>query len=155
MSDTTCLVSQINHFSFTVSDLRKSVDFFHFTFGLPILDRSSRPSSFSEAVTGIAGAELEIAYLRASNCSLELIQYLSPKGEKIDTRTCNVGSAHICFNVDEFDKVIDRALTHGGRLAGKVCQIPGGPNLGRKVAYLEDLDGNTVEIISNKRYDNE
>lgn len=140
----------MNHMSFTVSDLDRAVAFYRDAVGLSLMDMSERDPAFSEKVTGIPGAHLRIAYLRAGACAVELVQYLAPNGEKADTRTCNVGSAHVCFDVDDLDGTIDRMLTAGGRMAGSLAAVPGGPNRGKRVAYLEDPDGNTVELIENQ-----
>ena len=139
----------MNHMSFTVSDLDRSVAFYEFL-GLSLVSKADRDATFSARVTGIPGAELRIAYLRAPNCAVELIQYLSPPGERIDTRTCNVGSAHVCFIVDDFGEMIERLGGAGVRFPGEVSEVPAGPNFGRGVAYFEDPDGNTVEVISHR-----
>ena len=68
---------------------------------MTLIDVADRNGLYSETVTGIPGASMRIAYVQGADFKIELIEYLSPKGEKLDTRTCNVGSAHICFTVDE------------------------------------------------------
>ena len=143
------MITAMNHVSFTVSNLERSVAFYRDAIGLEYVNAFQRDEAFSARVTGIAGASLKIAYLRTSNCSIELIEYLTPEGRKIDTATCNVGSAHVCFNVDDFDASVDRVLSMGGSLAGERVVVPSGGNQGRSVAYLEDPDGNTIEFISN------
>ena len=78
---------------------------------------------------------------------------MKPKGVKIDTRTCNVGSAHVCFNVDDFHGLLKRVVAAGGRMAGEPTAIPDGPNAGRLAVYLEDPDNNTIEFVSNQVLD--
>ena len=123
------MIAGVNHMSFTVSDLDASVKFYRDVLGLKVLDVSARDSKFSQKVTGIEKAKLRIAYLSGNNCSLELVQYLSPKGKKLDTATCNVGSAHICFNVKNFRKFI-----------GKLKKIKSGLQMSRRWC-LQDLTG--------------
>jgi len=146
------MITDLNHFSFTVSDLDKSIEFYHNILGLKLLDVSGRDPSFSQRVTGINEAELMVAYFEVNNARLELIEYVKPSGtEVIDTSTCNVGSAHICFNVDSFDSFINKLKVNNVNFSGDICQIPGGPNKGKQVLYFEDIDSNTIEIISNQR----
>ena len=140
----------MNHASFTVSNIDKSVIFYRDVLGLRHLDTSTRDSSFSEDVTGIQGADLKIAYFEANNCRVELIEYLSPVGEKINTATCNVGSAHICFNVNNFSNFVKHLVNSNVIFSGKVSKIPAGPNKGKSVLYFEDIDSNSIEIISNE-----
>ena len=139
----------MNHMSFTVKNLERSVDFYMNILGLELINKSTRDQNFSERVTGIPGAKLKIAYLGAPNCAVELIQYESPNGEKIDTKTSNVGSAHVCFIVDKFEVMVEELEKQEVVFPGKPSIIPGGPNQGRGVLYFEDPDGNTIEIISN------
>ena len=145
------MITGVNHLSFTVSDVEKSAEFYKDVLGLKLMDICERDKDFSEKVTGIKTARLKIAYLEAVNCSLELVQYLCPPAQKIDTRTCNVGSAHICFNVSDFHQKLGRLREDGVHFAGSPCVIPAGPNKGKMVLYFEDPDSNTIEIISNER----
>jgi len=146
------MITDLNHFSFTVSDLNKSISFYENILGLKLLDVSGRDPSFSQRVTGIRDAELKVAYFDVNNARLELIEYVKPKHtEIIDTSTCNVGSAHICFNVDSFNELVKKLQDNNVKFAGDVCEIPGGPNKGKQVLYFEDGDSNTIEIISNQK----
>ncbi len=135
--------------SFTVSDLTTSVAFYRDVLGLELASLAERDPEFSARVTGIPGAHLRIAYLRAPNASVELIQYLQPEGARIDTRTCNVGSAHVCFIVDDFPALMQRLREANVVFSGEVATVPAGPNIGRGVVYCEDPDGNTVEFLSD------
>lgn len=141
------MATQIQHASFTVGDVDRSVDFYQKALGLSFKDKQGRDPDFAARVTGIPGANIVCAYLTTGNCDLELVQYLSPAGDKIDTRTCNVGSAHVALIVDDFNDTMQKVLAMGGRLAGEVSTIPAGPNKGRSIAYMEDPDGNTLEVL--------
>ncbi len=118
--------------------------------GFEVMSDDRRPADYCEAVTGISGAELHIIYVRGGGYAIELIQYTGAPGVKIDTATNNVGSAHVCFNVDDFDVMLKRALAGGATLAGERTIIPEGNNAGKAVVYFEDPDGNTIEFISNE-----
>lgn len=141
------MIVSMNHVSFTVADLERSVEFFKQALGLELISLAERDPSFAAKVTGIPKAEIKVAVLKGPGCAMELIQYLSPSGKKIDTRTCNVGSAHVCFDTSDIKASIDRIIRAGGRLVGGPEPIPAGPNKDRLVAYLEDIDDNTIEVI--------
>ena len=136
-----------NHTSFTVSNLERSISFYTDTLGMKLLNVSDRDPEFSELLTGIPGAHMRIAYLAVANYQIELIQYLSPKGKKIDSKTCNIGSAHVAFNVNDLRSIYNKLLTEGVRFISPPCIIPEGPNKGGFVVYLEDPDNNTIELI--------
>jgi len=145
------MIKSMNHMSFTVRDLNISVPFYRDILGLKLISIAGRDPAFSEKVTGIDGAHLKIAYLKALNCAIELVQYLNPKGKLIDTATNNIGSAHVCFVVNDFVKMIVRLKKQNVEFASKDnCIVPAGPNKGRGVVYFHDPDNNTIEFISDK-----
>ena len=142
------MITNMNHTSFTVSNLQESVDFYQNVLGLELISLAKRDREFSSAVSGVKDAELNIAYMKAPNCSIELIEYTSGVGERLNTRTCNIGSAHVCFNVEHFDEFIEHLKKHHVRFRGELCLVPEGPNKGKKVCYTQDNDGNNLEFIA-------
>jgi len=144
------MITSVNHLSFTVSHLDVSIRFYVEVLGLTLINVCERDQVFSEKVTGVKGAHLKIAYLAVGGVALELIEYISPKGEKIDTCPSNVGSSHICFNVDHFSVLIDSLRKNKVIFRGELCVVPAGPNKGKRVLYFMDPDSNTIEIISTE-----
>lgn len=141
------MISSMNHVSFTVNNLERSVAFYQDVLGLECISIAERDEEFSSAVTGVPNAQMKIAYMKASNCSVELIQYITGAGECLDTKTCNVGSAHICFNIRDYDDWMKRMEKNKVRFRGELCIVPAGPNKGRRVCYMMDDDGNNLEFI--------
>jgi catechol 2,3-dioxygenase-like lactoylglutathione lyase family enzyme len=145
------MYTSVNHTSFTVSDLDRSIAFYTDALGMKLLNVAERDPSFSAQVTGIPGAHLRIAYVEAAGFRIELIQYLSPPGQKLDTRTCNIGSAHVAFNVDDLQGMYDAMAAKDVTFISPPCTVPSGPNKGGKAVYLEDPDNNTLEFIEPPR----
>jgi catechol 2,3-dioxygenase-like lactoylglutathione lyase family enzyme len=143
------MIVSLHHASFTVENLEKSVAFYQDTLGLKLEGIWERNPEYSEGVTGIRGAWLKVAYFSLPNASFELVEYLGAKGTKIDTSTNNVGSAHVCLVVEDFEPFIDKLAERGVVFAGALCTIPAGSNKGKKIVYIEDPDGNTLELISS------
>lgn len=141
------MITTMNHTSFTVSDLEKSIAFYQNVLGLELVSLAERGETFSSAVTGISGAKMNIAYLKAANCSIELIEYTGGAGERLDTKTSNTGSAHVCFNVKNFDEWMIHLRNNNVRFRGELCHVPAGPNKGKQVVYAMDNDGNNLEFI--------
>jgi lactoylglutathione lyase len=142
------LVIATNHTSFTVSNVERAVSFYQDILGFKLLSLAERPPWFSELATGIKGAHLKTAYLEApGGHRLELIQYLNPPGVKLDTRTNNVGSAHLALNVDDLHKMYQELKAKGMRFQGEPIEIPAGPNKGNWMVYLLDPDDFTLELI--------
>lgn len=144
------MIENINHVSFTVSNLEESVEFYEKVLGLKCVSKAERDEEFSSSVTGVDGAKMEIAYIEAKNCSIELIQYVRGEGKRLETHTCNVGSAHLCFNISDYDEWMKKMEGNGVRTRGKVCIVPAGPNKGKRVCYMMDNDGNNLEFIEER-----
>lgn len=141
----------INHMCFTVQNMDLSIPFYRDILGLELIDVTNRNPEFSEKVTGIKGAELKIAYFKVHSCAIELIQYLNPPGDKIDTSTNNIGSSHICIVIEDFIKTIEFLKSKNVEIVSdEICIIPAGPNRGRGVIYFHDPDNNTIEYISKE-----
>lgn len=141
------MITTMNHTSFTVEDLQKSLQFYRDILGLEVISLAERDKEFSSKVSGVDNAKMNIAYIKANNGTIELIEYTSGKGKILDTTTSNVGSAHVCFNVKDFDKWIEHLNTNHVIFRGQVCTVPVGPNKDRKVVYATDIDGNNLEFI--------
>lgn len=141
------MISTMNHASFTVSNLQNSIDFYQNVLGLELVSLAERDEGFSSAVTGIQGAKMNIAYMRTANCAVELIEYTGAQGPRLDTLTNNIGSAHVCFNVNNFDEWMIRLKENQVRFRGELCFVPAGPNKGKRVCYCMDNDGNNLEFM--------
>lgn len=145
-------VVSTNHTSFTVSSLDRSVGFFRDCLGFELVSRAPRDPALIEKITGVAGADLEIAFLRAPGHTLELIEYKAPAGKgRVDARPCDTGFAHVAFNVEDVDAVLAAVAPFGVKPIGAPVAINAGPNKGRKVVYVRDWDGVTLEFIETAR----
>ncbi len=95
--------------------------------GMELISLAERDPEFLEKITGIPGAHLKTAYLRApGGHHLELIQYFSPPGAKLDTRTHNVGNAHRAFNVDDLPKLYADWKAKGVQFKSPPWRFPAG-----------------------------
>ena len=137
----------INHTSFTVSDALAIAGWYCETLDFTILSDETRPQDYSEKVTGIKGADLRIVYIRGGEYNIELVEYVGAPGVKIDTATNNVGSAHIAYNVNDLNGMYESLAPKGVKFVSEPVPVTQGPNTGGFVVYLEDPDGNTLELI--------
>lgn len=137
-----------NHTSFTVTDLDRTVGFFRDCLGFQLLNRAPRDPDIVSRITGVEGADMEIAFLRGPGCTIELIEYKAPANRgRVEARPCDAGFAHMAFDVDDVDAAIAAAKQHAVEPIGKPVPINDGPNKGRRVVYLRDPDGVTIEFI--------
>lgn len=146
-------VLAINHTSFTVSSLDRSIAFFEDCLGFNLTSRAKRDRSIIEKVVGVAGADIEVAYLRGARHVIELIEYFAPAGRTLlQSRACDVGFAHVAFDVSNMDRLLEAAEAYGFKpLAPPVKIGAAGPNGGRLVCYMRDGDGVTIELIETPK----
>lgn len=141
-------VLSTNHTSFTVSDLDRSIAFFRDALGFEVTSRAPRDPHAIRHITGVSGAEIEVAYIRGPGHSLELIQYLAPptRGQVV-AEPCDTGFAHVAYDVDDLEAALEAAAAHGVAPINPPWVIDRGPNTGRRVVYCRDPDGITIEFI--------
>ncbi len=141
-----------NHTSFTVSSLDRSIPFFRDCLGFELVSRAPRDPAIVQRITGVDGADMEIAFLRGPGHTVELIEYKAPaKKGRVEARPCDTGFAHLAFNVDDADAAVAAVAPFGVQAISAPVAINAGPNKGRKVVYVRDWDGVTLEFIETAR----
>jgi len=137
-----------NHTSFTVSSLDRSVGFFRDCLKFELISRAPRDPALVQKITGVEGADVEIAFLKGPGHTVELIEYKAPANKgRVETRPCDTGFAHLALNVDDADAAVAEAALYQVKAISAPVPINAGPNKGRKVVYLRDWDGVTFEFI--------
>lgn len=140
-------VTGIHHAAFQVSDLDRSVSFYRDVLGLELVVERNVQGGYMAELMGYPGTHLRLAFLRAGNELLELIQYLEPVGNPVDTTKYNPGTAHVCFRVSDLKAVYRHVLEQGASIQSGPVAITSGPNRGGFAMYLYDSDGIAVELL--------
>src|SRR5437763_11597534 len=137
-----------DHTGITVSKLERSLAFWHDVLGFELSLRADLKGELAEQITGVAGAEIAIAVVKAPGHKIELLEYRAPVDRKhFRPRPCDVGSVHIALIVDNLDAVLARIASSGWKAAGKPQTLTAGPNAGKRVIYVRDPDGTTIEFM--------
>jgi catechol 2,3-dioxygenase-like lactoylglutathione lyase family enzyme len=141
-----------DHTGITVSNLERSLEFWQNVLGFEFSHRAHQTSEMASEITGVAGAEIKLAVVKAPNGhKIELLEYLAPADrKKVDVRPCDVGSVHIAFTVDNLDAVLQKIAASGWKAAGKPQTLKSGPNAGKRVIYVCDPDGTTIEFMQQE-----
>ena len=148
-----CRVLDTDHTGITVSNLQRSVAFWRDVLGFELSHTAHQKGELAQEITGVEGAELKLAVLRApGDHKIELLEYLAPADRaRANLRPCEVGFVHIALLVDDLDVVLERIATSGWKAAGKPQRLQSGPNAGKRVAYVRDPDGTTIELMEPPR----
>jgi glyoxylase I family protein len=138
-----------DHTGITVSNLERSLVFWRDVLGFELSHRAHQTGELASEITGVPGAEISLAVLKAPGHKIELLEYLAPpdRKEHVDLRPCDVGAAHVAFAVDNLDAVLNTIAASGWKTAGKPQTLQTGPNAGKRVVYVRDPDGTTVEFM--------
>jgi len=137
-----------DHTGITVSNLDRSLAFWRDVLGFELSHRTHHTGELASEVTGVPGAEISIAVLKGYGHKIELLEYLAPSARtRVDLRSCDVGSVHVALLVDDLDAVLERIAACGWHPAGKPQTLKSGPNAGKRVVYVRDPDGTTIEFM--------
>ena len=139
-----------DHTGITVSNLERSLEFWQNVLGFEFSHRAHQTSEMASEITGVPSAEIKLAVVKApGGHKIELLEYLAPPDRKqhVDLRPCDVGSVHIALTVDDLDAVLQKIAASGWKAAGKPQTLQSGPNAGKRVVYVRDPDGTTIEFM--------
>ncbi len=139
-----------DHTGITVSHLDRSLAFWRDVLGFTLSHTAHQKGELALEITGVKGAEIKLAVLKApGGHKIELLEYLAPADRKqhVDLKPCDVGSVHVALIVDDLDAVLQRIAAAGWKAAGKPQVLKSGPNAGKRVVYVCDPDGTTIEFM--------
>ncbi|MFW6150436.1 MAG: VOC family protein [Chloroflexota bacterium] len=142
------MITGIQHISFTVSNLEEALRFFRDLLGLPSTPVREVTGERVEKIIGFPGVKLLISnVLTPDNGNIELIEYVAPKGERVDLRTCNTGVAHLGLVVADIQKFYDDLRAKGVQFNHEPLLSEGGALKGWGICYFKGPDGITLEAM--------
>jgi catechol 2,3-dioxygenase-like lactoylglutathione lyase family enzyme len=148
MNSASAFVITADHTGITVSNLEQSLAFWRDVLGFELSHRAHHRGELASEVTGVPGAEILIAVLKGFGHKIELLEYLAPAGRKhVQAQPCDVGSVHVAFTVKDLDAVLRMMAASQWKPAGEPQTLKSGPNAGKRVIYVRDPDGTTIELM--------
>jgi glyoxylase I family protein len=138
-----------DHTGITVSNLERSLAFWRDVLGFELSHRAHQAGELASEITGVPGAEISLAVLKSpTGHKIELLEYFAPPDRQhVAPRPCDVGSIHVALTVDDLDAVLAAIAAAGWKAAGKSQTLQLGPNAGKRVVYVRDPDGTTIEFM--------
>jgi catechol 2,3-dioxygenase-like lactoylglutathione lyase family enzyme len=139
------MILKLHHTGFVVHDRDTSVAFYRDVVGLNVISEYERIGPGIDQVIGYEKAHLKSAILDLGGGHiLEIIQYLRPPSDGRPTNErSTIGSTHLAFLVDDIQAVYKK-LSEGG---ATVLNPPAELAPGRTACYLQDPDGNWLELM--------
>jgi catechol 2,3-dioxygenase-like lactoylglutathione lyase family enzyme len=138
-----------DHTGITVSNLERSLAFWRDVMGFKVSHTAHQKGELAQEITGVEGAEIKLAVLKApGGHKIELLEYRAPADRKrANLRPCDVGSVHVALLVEDLDAVLAQIAVSGWKAGGKSQTLTFGPNAGKRVVYVRDPDGTTIELM--------
>jgi catechol 2,3-dioxygenase-like lactoylglutathione lyase family enzyme len=140
----------VDHVSFTVDDLDRSVGFYCGLLGLTLHDRGRLEPELIEQMTGMPNAEVDYADVDLGSRILELLHHRAAAVRRpIASRQERPGSVHIGLRVDDAAAVHGRLAAAGFAPLSPPRTLPddGSGWSGSIVFYVRDPDGVMLEIV--------
>lgn len=144
------MLQGIHHAGVTVANLDRALAFYRDVLGLEVFVQMERTDPSIGGIIGYPGARLNIAFcgVPGDTARVELLEYITPKGEPLRPETSQPGGGHVCFRVDEIDELFRRLVEAGFPPRSEApVTITEGANTGARAIYVRDPDGYTVELF--------
>lgn len=148
------MIADVLHFSFTVSDIEASIDWYTRVLGLELVHRQRQENQYTRILVGIPDAVLEVAQFAVpgvpparSTHMLELVEYITPHGRDVGRLEPNsVGAPHLALIVTDIEARYERMRKLGVAFRNPPVEITEGANVGGFGCYFHDPDGITLEL---------
>jgi len=140
------LVTGFNHTGIVVDDLERMVSFYCNDLGLTELHRVESNAPPEGNHTGIHGSRRTLVFVGfADGHRIELVKYHEPVSADKTQEMTQLGTAHICFNVEDIEKTHADLSARGIRFT--TAPIIHKTENGRHgIVYAQDPEGNWLEF---------
>jgi catechol 2,3-dioxygenase-like lactoylglutathione lyase family enzyme len=148
----TYAVQSVDSIGITVNDLDRAVDFYTHVLTFEKVAEHEVAGDAYEHLFGVFGVRLRVARLRLGDESIELMQFLAPRGRAtpVDSRSNDRWFQHVAIIVSDMSEAYARLRQFKVEHASSGPQrLPDwNPNAGGIEAfYFRDPDGNHLEIL--------
>jgi catechol 2,3-dioxygenase-like lactoylglutathione lyase family enzyme len=141
------------HVSWTVSDIERSKAFYT-TLGFELVHFQEQSNEYTGKLVGLPAAHLKAALMKLADTApglsghvIELIEYVTPKGQHLRPKPCDINAAHMALITDNAQELHQRMLAAGATFVSPPVAITAGINRGGFTCYMLDPDGFTIELM--------
>lgn len=147
------MITGMEHFAVSVSDLERSIAFYRDRFGFKVLRTlECPPESKLGEVVGLPGCAARIAHLQLGTLMLELFEYQTPRGRRMETsrNQADHGWSHLGFTSSDVRKDFADLSRRGVKCIGEPVEF----RPGVWIVYLYGPDGEVFELRQTPENDN-
>jgi catechol 2,3-dioxygenase-like lactoylglutathione lyase family enzyme len=142
----------INHINLVVADLERTLAFYVRVLGMRVTFEVDLEGEWIETVVGIPGARARCAFVMPSKggCRIELLQYITPKGDAVlkNSLANTLGLRHFALDVDDLEAWHAKLTAAGVTPISAPVTVPFRlvDGVQKRLFYCHDPDGVIVEF---------
>ena len=143
-------MQSLHHVGFTVSDLERTIDFYHHTLGLEFANEPTDWFEGDELAKGVnvPGVKLRLVSFKVGDSAVEFLEYAAPPSPVERPLPNNaLGAAHIGFFVDDIKAKKTELEAKGVKFFSDINFVDEGPLAGWRWVYFSDPDGLSLELV--------
>lgn len=125
----------------------RALAFYTGLFGMEVASDRVVERDYVEQITAVPAAHVRLVHLSGYGLRLELLEYIEPRGATRARSLPDAGSAHVCFLTDDLDAEVARLQAAEVTFRSLPVVTTSGPNRGGRGIYIEDPEGNAVEVV--------
>ena len=147
---------KVDHLNIVVENMDASIAFYTSVLGMTKTFEAILEGAWIETVTGLKNLRARCVFFALEGCDvrLELLEYLHPRGEKLDinSRPNTIGVRHFAFETDDMDALIEKLQAAKVRFVSPPVTVPFpvGNRGTKRLCYFHDPDGTLLEIAEYK-----
>ena len=152
------MITGVHHFSFSVMNLDRTIEFYTKTLGLELQSRSrNQYETLGKALFGTKWglnqpqADLELAVINIGGTRVEFIEYRDPQTQPYHKNPSISGSAHLAFRVDNVEDTRSRLEEAGVEFHAPIQTFMEAGKIEWKWCYFRDPDGIILELVQQSQ----
>ena len=152
------MITGVHHFSFSVQDIERTIDFYTGVLGVKLQSRAR--NTYDTLGTALFGtkwginqehADLELAVVNIGGTRVEFIEYKDPPNQPYHKNPSIAGSAHLCFKVDDIEETRKRLEAAGVEFHAPIQSFMEEGRIEWKWCYFRDPDGIILELVEQRQ----
>lgn len=138
-------IVNLRHTGIVVEDLEESLAFYRDALGFEVVHDQYEKSAYIDKILAERDVDLRFVRVRGpGGQELELLDFRSPKREKLVRRLSDIGITHVAYRVQNVDKIYEQLRTDDIHFNSPPQETPDGF---AKVAFCRAPEGTFIEFV--------